>query len=66
MTCVNEDPSRRLKCVGRGGKELHVLKTRYNALLPVGTANLQAECLTSPRSALSTDSVMLLNLDSEL
>lgn len=66
MTFVIEDRSRRFKGVGSGGKEQHVLKTRFNALLPVATRNLQSECLTSLRRALSTDGVLLLKLDSNL
>lgn len=41
MTRAMEDRKDRLKGVGRGDKEPHVLKTRYNALPPVATANLQ-------------------------
>lgn len=38
MNCAMEDLQRRLKGIGQGGRELHVLKTRYNELLSVATA----------------------------
>lgn len=40
-----EELQRVLKVVGSGGKESHVLKDRYNALLLVTAANIQAECI---------------------
>lgn len=55
MSCFIEDLHRRLKCVGRGGNELHVLMTIYNALLSVSMENLEAKCLRSLRFALSAD-----------
>lgn len=66
MTSNIEYLHRRLKNDGRGGKEAHVLHTRYNALLPVGTVNLQAKCLYSLRHALSADVPHSLQSDSEL
>lgn len=59
-TSVIKDLSCGLKVVARGGKEPHFLKTMYNSLLLVTTANLQAEYLTSLRPSLSTEGVMLL------
>ena len=66
MTCVIEDLRRRLKGVSRGGREPHVLKTRYIALLPNATANLQRECLRALRRSLSYDDATLQRLHGEL
>lgn len=63
IACSFEDLHRRLKGVGGGIKEPYVLKTRYNALIPVATANIPAEFLYSLRSAISADDPRSLNLD---
>ena len=66
MTAVIEYMRRRLSGVQRGGREPYVLKTRYDALLPVATANLQKECVTHMRRSLSTDGQKLVQFDYEL
>lgn len=42
MISVIHDLQRLVKIVGMGRKRANVLKTRYNAVLPIVTANLQA------------------------
>lgn len=66
MTTVIKDLQRLLQCVGRVGKETLFLKTRYTELLPVATANLQAEYLTSLRRASSAKDDRVLQLQNEL
>ena len=66
MTSIIEDLRRRLKGVSCGGREPQVLKTRYLALLPKATANLQRECLRSLRRALRTNSAVLDILHGDL
>lgn len=66
MTYFIENPHRYLKDVGRGSKEPHVLKTRYNALLPISIDNLQAEFINALRPELSADGSRSLQLDAEL
>ena len=66
MTSVIEDMQRRLRGIGRGGREPRVLKSRYNALLPVATANVQAEMVDMLRASLRTQVSSLQLLDEEL
>lgn len=66
MSCVIEDLQRGLKGIGRGGKEPHVLKKRYSALVQVATENLHAKCMASPRRSISISGSLFLRLDAEL
>lgn len=66
MNCFITDLPRSLKDIRREGKEIHVLKTKYNALLLVATDNLEAEFLYSLRLAISANGSILLKLDVEL
>lgn len=66
MTCFIEDLERYFKGVRRGGREPHVRKTRYNELLPVASANIQAEGLPCLRRALSTAIDYVVQLQTEL
>lgn len=67
--CINsaiDDLQRIIKGVGRGGREPHVLQTRYNAVIHVTTANIKAELLSSLRGTLPTDDALLWYLNTEL
>lgn len=66
MTPFIETLYRLLEGVGLGDNEPQVPKSRYIALLPVATANLQQECLYSLLRALSADSSLALDLEAEL
>lgn len=66
MTCFIKDMHRHFKSMGRAGKEPHVLKARYNVLLPVDKANVQAEYPFSLRRTLSADGARSSVFDGEL
>lgn len=50
----------------RRGWEPHVLETKYNAIMPVDTANLQAEGVTCLLRSLSIDEDDVVQMRSEL
>lgn len=66
ISSVIEDLQSRLKGIVSGVWEPHVMKTRYNVLLSVATANLHVGCLSSFRRALPTDGDKVAQLVKEL
>lgn len=56
----------RLKVVGDGGEEPHVLKTRYNPLLPVDISNFQDEYIYPLRRSIYAHDPCSLRLNVEL
>lgn len=66
MTSFIEDLRRLLKGIDSGGLELLIIKTGYNALLPVVTAILQVECLYSFRRFSTADCTKLIQLGKAL